>query len=114
MAINQVQLTSLRLLKSASAGSVDGAIHGALRNRSEVPESVVPLALAEGLSVSSVCWPDVVAVPSRGPDLLSMSGMPAPDDAAQRYVVRSDQAAADNVVSGDPHADFDQVQHGSA
>ena len=54
MAINQVQLTSLRLLKSASVGSFDGGLHGAVQDGSEVSSRGVPFALAEGLFA---VWP---------------------------------------------------------
>ncbi len=41
---NAVQLTSLRLLKSTSAGSVDGTVHRSLRNRGQVLSRPVQVA----------------------------------------------------------------------
>ena len=94
--------------------SVDDAVHDAGRKRVEVPTGVVQRTLAQGLSVSGVREPPVVAVPARGPALLSVPGVPASDDAAQRHAVRGHQIAVDDLVSRDPSSDLDQDEHGRA
>lgn len=84
MAMNQVQLTSLRLLKSASIGLVDRAVHPAVRHRSQVLPSVVSGALAEGISLSQVRASAAVSVSSRGSCVLPMPCVSSSDDADQR------------------------------
>lgn len=91
---------------------VDDTVHGAVRNRGEVPPGAVSLALAEGVSLSGVRRSVVFAIPARGAVVLSVSGVPVSNDAAERHRVRGNQAAADDLVPRDPPADFDQDQHG--
>ena len=75
---------------------------------------VVPGALAGWLSLPALQRTPPFALSPRRSGVLPVPGLPAPDHAAQRHRVRGHQTAAAHVDVGDPPADRDQDQHGSA
>ena len=98
MAMNGVQLTSLRLLKSASAGAVDDTVSAPVWYRGKVLPGAVQGALAARVPLPALQWQAALALPARRPRVLPVSLVSSSDDPYQRHAVRGEQGPVDDVV----------------
>ena len=89
---------------------VDSGVHGALRNRGEVPRCVGGVALADGFCLSGMWLHAPWYLRAQGTAVLAVLGVPGADHGDLRHDLSVHQAAVDDLVSGHALADAGQEQ----